>query len=323
MNVLRWYEAPGALVFCATREGTKRLHMALVERGFAAVMLSGELSQHDRTAALDSLRAGRARVGVCTDVAARGLDLPELDLVVHADLPTNPETLLHRSGRTGRAGRKGVCVLIVPHPKRRRAEQVPNAARVRVAWSGAPGADEIRARDRERLLDDPMFAAPDDAERAEAEALLAGHEPVVIAAALLRLYRARLPPPEAVSAAAGAGRAGPARPARPAAPGDFVQFRVAVGRKDGADPKWLVPLICRAGRHHQARHRRHPGVRHRHAVRDRAGRQRRLRRRHRRAAGRRAAHHARPATARCRRGEFRPSARPRAPYPGPGARHPG
>ncbi len=161
INVLRWYDAPGALVFCATREGTKRLHMALVERGFAAVMLSGELSQHDRTAALDSLRAGRARVGVCTDVAARGLDLPELDLVVHADLPTNPETLLHRSGRTGRAGRKGVSALIVPHPKRRRAEQVLNAARVRAAWSAAPGADEIHARDRERLLDDPMFAVPE------------------------------------------------------------------------------------------------------------------------------------------------------------------
>ena len=128
VNILRWYEAPGALVFCATRDTTRRLHLSLVERGFAAVMLSGELSQHDRTAALDSLRSGRARVGVCTDVAARGLDLPALDLVVHADLPTNPETLLHRSGRTGRAGRKGVSVLIVPHPKRRRAEQVTNAA---------------------------------------------------------------------------------------------------------------------------------------------------------------------------------------------------
>ncbi len=247
VNVLRWYEAPGALVFCATREGTKRLHMALVERGFAAVMLSGELSQHDRTAALDSLRAGRARVGVCTDVAARGLDLPELDLVVHADLPTNPETLLHRSGRTGRAGRKGVSALIVPHPKRRRAEQVPNAARVRVAWSGAPGADEIRARDRERLLDDPMFAVPDDAERAEAEALLAGHEPVRdrgrAAAAVPRA-------PAAAGSRVGGCRSTPRRPARgaePAAPGDFVQFRVAVGRKDRADPKWLVPLICRAG----------------------------------------------------------------------------
>ena len=247
VNILRWYEAPGALVFCATREGTKRLHLALVERGFAAVMLSGELSQHDRTAALDSLRAGRARVGVCTDVAARGLDLPELDLVVHADLPTNPETLLHRSGRTGRAGRKGVSVLIVPHPKRRRAEQVTNAARVRVAWSGAPTPDEIRARDRERLLDDPMFAAPAEAERAEAEALLAGHDPVVVAAALLRLYQVRLPPPEAVSAAPVQAAPVPRGERPPPEPGDFVQFRVAVGRKDGADPKWLVPLLCRAG----------------------------------------------------------------------------
>ena len=247
VNILRWYEAPGALVFCATREGTKRLHMALVERGFAAVMLSGELSQHDRTAALDSLRAGRARVGVCTDVAARGLDLPELDLVVHADLPTNPEALLHRSGRTGRAGRKGVSVLIVPHPKRRRAEQVTNAARVRVAWSAAPGADEIRARDRERLLDDPMFAAPGEAERVEAEALLAGHDPVVVAAALLRLYQQRLPPPETVSAAPVTPQAAPRPQSQPVQPDDFVQFRVAVGRRDKADPKWLVPLICRAG----------------------------------------------------------------------------
>jgi ATP-dependent RNA helicase DeaD len=246
VNILRWYEAPGALVFCATREGTKRLHMALVERGFTAVMLSGELSQHDRSAALDSLRSGRARVGVCTDVAARGLDLPELDLVVHADLPTNPETLLHRSGRTGRAGRKGVSVVIVPHPKRRRAEQVLGAARVRAAWSAAPGADEIRAKDRARLLDDPMFAEPSDAERAEAAALLAGHDSVTIAAALLRLYQQRLPPPEEVSASPPPPAERPKRPASPE-PGDVVQFRIAVGRQQKADPKWLVPLICRAG----------------------------------------------------------------------------
>ena len=246
INLLRWYDAPGALVFCATREGTKRLHMALVERGFAAVMLSGELSQHDRTAALDSLRTGRARVGVCTDVAARGLDLPELDLVVHADLPTNPEALLHRSGRTGRAGRKGVSALIVPHPKRRRAEQVLNAARVRAAWSGAPSADEIHARDRQRLADDPMFAPPEGAERVEAEALLAGHEPLAVAAALLRLHRARLPPPEVLTPEP-VQAPQPVRVAPPQAPGDFVQFRVAVGRRDKADPKWLVPLICRLG----------------------------------------------------------------------------
>ena len=264
INILRWYEALGALVFCATRDATRRLHQALVERGFAAVMLSGELSQHERTTALDALRSGRARVGVCTDVAARGLDLPALDLVVHADLPTNPETLLHRSGRTGRAGRKGVSVLIVPYSKRRRAEQVTNAARVRVAWSGAPTADDINGRDRERLLTDPMLDMPEGAELADAEILLTEHDPVAIAAALLRLHRRQLPRPELLAAAPQptqvrppqdmpereAPRSGSSRTRTPRAGapgGDVVQFRVAVGRNHRADPKWIVPLLCRAG----------------------------------------------------------------------------
>jgi ATP-dependent RNA helicase DeaD len=251
VNILRWYEAPGALVFCATRDTTRRLHAALLQRGFAAVMLSGELSQHERTTALDALRSGRARVGVCTDVAARGLDLPALDLVVHADLPTNPETLLHRSGRTGRAGRKGVSVLIVPFAKRRRAEQVTSAARVRVAWAHAPGADDIHGRDRERLLTDPMLEAPEGAERVDAEALLAAHDPVAIAAALLRLYRRQLPPPEMVSqppppmAVRDVVRA--PSPRRDAPAGGFVQFRISVGRNNRADPKWILPLLCRLG----------------------------------------------------------------------------
>jgi ATP-dependent RNA helicase DeaD len=274
VNILRWYEPPGALVFCATRDATRRLHATLLERGFAAVMLSGELSQHERTTALDALRSGRARVGVCTDVAARGLDLPALDLVVHADLPTNPETLLHRSGRTGRAGRKGVSILIVPYARRRRAEQVTQAARVRVAWSGAPTAEDIHGRDRERLLTNPILDMPDGPELADAQLLLTEHDPVAIAAALLRLYRRHLPPPAEISqappAAAGpagrslgrtmADRADSARPhsdghasheaAIPrdsALAGGIVRFRIALGRNHRADPKWLLPLLCRVG----------------------------------------------------------------------------
>ena len=284
VNILRWYEAPGALVFCATRDATRRLHQSLVERGFSAVMLSGELSQHERTTALDALRSGRARVGVCTDVAARGLDLPALDLVVHADLPTNPETLLHRSGRTGRAGRKGVSVLIVPFSKRRRAEQVTSAARVNVIWADSPTAEEIAGRDRERLLSGPMLDAPEGAERADAEAFLAAHDPVAIAAALFRMYRRQLPEPAFVTpaprptqdraprerAARDTPRPASSRPASshsasshsdssqsdmPRAPsakttelaGGIVQYRISIGRNHGGDPKWLLPLICRAG----------------------------------------------------------------------------
>jgi ATP-dependent RNA helicase DeaD len=96
----------------------RHLTARLANRGFSVVSLSGEMAQSNSSNALQSMRDGRAHVCVATDVAARGIDLPNLDLVIHADVPSNPATLLHRSGRTGRAGRKGVCVLIVPENRR-------------------------------------------------------------------------------------------------------------------------------------------------------------------------------------------------------------
>ena len=124
INVLRYYEAKSAIVFCATRMGVNRMTTKFNNRGFSVVALSGELSQSQRTHALQAMRDGRARVCIATDVAARGLDLPNLELVIHADLPDNGQTLLHRSGRTGRAGRKGTSVLIVPHNRRKRTERL-------------------------------------------------------------------------------------------------------------------------------------------------------------------------------------------------------
>src|SRR5437667_333126 len=81
-------------------------------------------SPAERTRALAALREDEADVLVATNVAARGLDLPEVDLVVHADLPLNAEALTHRSGRTGRAGRKGKSVLIATLAERRKAERL-------------------------------------------------------------------------------------------------------------------------------------------------------------------------------------------------------
>src|SRR5205814_8450986 len=120
------------------------LHSSLTERGFNAVALSGEHSQNDRNQALQALRDGRARVLVATDVAARGIDLPNLSLVVHVELPRDAETLQHRSGRTGRAGKKGTAVLIVPFQRRRRVEMMLRGARIAVEWVNAPTADDIR-----------------------------------------------------------------------------------------------------------------------------------------------------------------------------------
>ena len=259
VNLLRLYETR-ALVFCATRDAVRHLHASLLARGFNAVALSGELSQNERNAALNALRDGRAQICIATDVAARGLDLPELDLVIHAELPTNKATLLHRSGRTGRAGRKGACLLLVPHSKRRRAELLLGQANITAIWEDPPTPAKIRARDQERLLDDPQLTqTPTEEELNLAQALLARQSPEAIAAALIRLARAHLPEPANVTILPPAPEPRPFRERerdstpRPTStayvpsnqPG--VWFRMPIGRKHNADPKWMIPLICKAG----------------------------------------------------------------------------
>ena len=260
VNILRESESPSAIVFCNTRDSVRHLSAMLGERGFSAVTLSGELSQNERNHALQALRDHRARVCVATDVAARGLDLPNLGLVVHADLPTDPSVLQHRSGRTGRAGRKGVSVLLAPPASLRRAERLLAGAGLTAEWGGPPSADSIRERDNQRLLAEPVLAdEPDDDDLAMGRRLLEGAPAERIAAALVRLYRARLPEPEDVSDPGGmpvrerAGRSdvrerretGYDRNA-PTGNGG-VWFRLAVGRKMNADPKWLLPMICKRG----------------------------------------------------------------------------
>ena len=287
VNLLRYYEPPGALVFCNTREAVRHLHAILVERGFSVVALSGEMGQGERNQALQALRDGRARICVATDVAARGIDLPSLSLVIHAELPNDAEVMQHRSGRTGRAGKKGISVLLIPPQKRRRAEMLLAQARLNPVWAAAPSAHAIKVLDQERLLENPLLTEAASEEDLElAKMLLETQSPEQIAAALVRLYRANLPAPEEL---ADPGEAPPkrerserreprqdfdtrkkTRDARiresrerseePRAPrreqrgrdthgssGDTVWFRLNVGRERNADPKWLVPEICNQG----------------------------------------------------------------------------
>ena len=258
VNLLRYVEAQTAMVFCNTREAVRHLQATLQERGFSAVLLSGELSQHERNRAMQALRDGRARVCVATDVAARGIDLPNCDLVIHAELPTDAETLQHRSGRTGRAGRKGVSAMLVPRAKERRAAQMLGAAGINAQWGAPPTLNEIADLDRQRMLRDPALtdeSSPEDLEMGRQ--LLAERSPEDIAAALVRLYRARLPGVEDIEAPSAnlpppqfeAPRGGaPARvPKGPRAMPDAVWFRMDIGRKRNADPKWILPMLCRKG----------------------------------------------------------------------------
>lgn len=241
INVLRYYEAKNALVFCNTRAMVNRLTTRFSNRGFSVVALSGELSQNERTHALQAMRDGRARVCVATDVAARGIDLPNLELVIHADLPSNSETLLHRSGRTGRAGRKGVSTLIVPPKARRKAERLLQGAKVRAEWAGAPTAEQVVRRDAERLMDDPSWSQEiSEQERAPVDNLVERFSPEQLAAAFLRLYTDHQSAPEELATPESA----------PAPRGKFgasVWFSISIGRADRAEPRWILPALCRAG----------------------------------------------------------------------------
>ncbi len=246
INVLRYFEAKNALVFCATRATVNHMTSRLSNRGFSVVALSGELSQNERTHALQAMRDGRARVCVATDVAARGIDLPNLELVVHADIPKNAEILLHRSGRTGRAGRKGTCTLIVPHSGRKRTERLLRTANIEASWGKPPSVEEIVARDRERILDDPILSeAITEDEVTPVEELLSRYSADQIAAAFLRLHSAGKSAPEELL------DTGPERSERPEKRRDDfkngVWFSMPVGRKHSAEPRWILPMLCRAG----------------------------------------------------------------------------
>ncbi len=259
-NLLRYVEAQTAMVFCNTRESVRHLQAILQERGFSSVLLSGELSQHERNLSMQALRDGRARVCVATDVAARGIDLPNLELVIHAELPNDAETLQHRSGRTGRAGRKGVSALVVPPSRARHAARLLATAEIQAQWSGPPTLEEIRDLDRQRMQHDPLLTDPaSEDDLVMARQLLSERPAEEIAAALVRIYRARLPAVEEVEDPGQSsmpvfreGRdtrgAAPTRtPKGPRAMPDATWFRLDIGRKRNADPKWLLPMLCRKG----------------------------------------------------------------------------
>ena len=243
INVLRYYEPPNALVFCNTRAMVNKLTTRFSNRGFSVVALSGELTQGERTNALQAMRDGRARVCIATDVAARGIDLPNLELVIHADLPTNFEILLHRSGRTGRAGRKGTSIVIVPRRNSQKTERLFKMAKIDATWEEPPSADAVREKDHQRLLSDPNWSIPvKEKEVKFLEKLKAIYSAEQIALAYIRLYESRQSSPEELNETSSSDKNN-----WQSNFGASVWFSLAMGRDKGADPRSLLPMICNGG----------------------------------------------------------------------------
>jgi len=130
------------LVFTRTRAFAEMLADQLDDAGIPAVSLHGDLNQSRRTRNLAQLTSGRVNVLVATDVAARGIHVDDIDLVIQADAPDEYKTYLHRSGRTGRAGKQGTVVTLIPKQRQRRMNELLDRAEIEADFvPTAPGDD--------------------------------------------------------------------------------------------------------------------------------------------------------------------------------------
>ena len=174
------------------------------------------------------------------DVAARGIDLPNLDLVIHADLPRTPDVLLHRSGRTGRAGRKGTAIIIVPENTYRKTQRLLQQAGIKAEWGKAPDADAIRARDDRRIMQNAdLTAKSDETEITLQKKLAASFSAEQLALALIRQHRRDLAAPEELGDIGDMNIAGEARP--------YLWFSLSAGKAQDIHVRGLLSLLSAHG----------------------------------------------------------------------------
>ncbi|MCP3939002.1 MAG: DEAD/DEAH box helicase [Actinomycetia bacterium] len=181
-----------ALVFCRTRDEVDQLVEVLGRRGLRAQALHGGMSQEQRTVSLGRLRSEAAELVVATDVAARGLHIDHLSHVVNFDVPTSPETFVHRIGRVGRAGRSGIAITISTPNQRRLVDRIVDETGIELQPEPVPSAAQLRSARVKRLgaevnrrigLDDPLQVELAEMVRSLAEE----HDRVDIAAAALAM----------------------------------------------------------------------------------------------------------------------------------------
>jgi ATP-dependent RNA helicase DeaD len=277
-RVLAVSEADAASVFVRTRGAAEEVGSALIERGISAAYISGDVAQGEREKIVERLRSGAVNVLVATDVAARGLDVDRLGLVVNFDAPGEPETYVHRIGRTGRAGRSGEALTFVTPAERHKLRQIERTTRSPLQEISIPTPADVSAHRVQRMLGqvvervaagrlelyrtalaEQMAAHPelDVADVAAAIAALAvgdagpaarGEEGDDLDDALARARQQPDRAPREDHGATGERRNGPrgGATARRVTPG-AIRYRLAVGHTHGAQPGGIVGALTNEG----------------------------------------------------------------------------
>ena len=182
-----------ALIFCNTKRSVDECTEDLVNRGYAADRLHGDMTQMMRERVLKRFREGTVELLVATDVAARGLDIDEIDIVFNYDLPADPEDYVHRIGRTGRAGRSGRAVSFVFGRDIYRLQSIERYTRSVIRRERIPSQEQVEGRRADLIFDalrERLESGKFDAYQDNIDRLLEnGHTPTDIAGALVTLLR--------------------------------------------------------------------------------------------------------------------------------------
>ena len=190
LRLLEVEDFDALIAFVRTKQATLDLAAALEARGYKAAALNGDIAQNQRERVIESLKDGRLDIVVATDVAARGLDVARITHVFNVDMPYDPESYVHRIGRTGRAGREGRALLLVTPRERRMLQVIERVTNQKVAEARLPNAQQVLDARIKKLTNSlaPLVA---DAEASHGELLDKlvadiGCSPRALAAALLR-----------------------------------------------------------------------------------------------------------------------------------------
>lgn len=263
--LVRFLEAEdfdAALIFVRTKNATLEVAEALERRGYNSAALNGDMNQALREKTLDRLKDGRLDILIATDVAARGLDVDRISLVVNYDIPMDSESYVHRIGRTGRAGRAGRALLFVENRERRLLRNIERIMKLSIPEVDLPTAEVLSTR---RLA---KFAAKVKNQRESRDldmyrALLAKLQPAeeldmeTLAAALLKMAQGKRPlilPPDPVierrpfrerAERREGGERPPRRERRDV--GEMDLYRIEVGRDDGVEVRHIVGAIANEG----------------------------------------------------------------------------
>jgi len=241
------------MIFGRTKVGVDELGEALMARGYAVETIHGDLSQAQRDRVMRRFRSGQADVLIATEVAARGLDIPDVSHVINFDIPESAEAYVHRIGRTGRAGRTGEAITLATPREVRWLRQIEKTIRARIEPRRLPTLADVAERRREALKEQirAVLSAEDDAFSSYLDTindLADEHDAAEVAAAILKLYAeetGRTTTPEqqendvaTFAAAAPTTRGGPRGEA------GMVRLFINAGRNQGARPQDFVGAIA-------------------------------------------------------------------------------